>query len=152
MRTLIAQEDLRNLNASSQCWQNVGHCRLSQALDLACSLAPKGCTRQNLGLLLVSQTAEPEALAAAASFLGVEPSFFTSLDHMELRRMNRAEGGRHEKQALCRPQLAALRGMLRGIFRAEYGALAARLTTFELVPGSAQELLEMEDWACLGDG
>ncbi|CAE6956116.1 unnamed protein product, partial [Symbiodinium sp. KB8] len=70
------QEDLGDQGSAWQCWQNVGHCRLSQALDLACSLGPMGCTRQNLGLLLVGQTSEKRALASAAEFLGAERSFF----------------------------------------------------------------------------
>eukprot|EP00439_Symbiodinium_sp_Y106_P036578 s5750_g4.t1 len=141
------QEDLGDREAASQCWQNVGHCRLSQALDLACSLSPTGCSRQNLGLILVGQTSEKSALAAAAEFLGAKRSFFED-PSLELRSLNRAKAGRHERQALCRPELTALREFLRRLFRTEYTNLAERLSRFELLKGSAEELLEMENWKC----
>ena len=53
------------------------------------------------------------------------------------------------KQKLAsRPELTALREFLRRLFRTEYTKLAERLSRFELLKGSAEELLEMENWKC----
>ena len=100
---------------SGECWESVGQCRMSQFIELVCSIeVPESddsgnkngsssklgnafprCSRhfgkQNLALLTTSQTAQPKALAAAARFLGLRPEIYgqASLQYMNVGKLGR---------------------------------------------------------------
>ena len=139
---------LSTSNFSSLCWNSVGHCRMSQAVELVCSSnVSGGCSRHNLALLTTAQTANPTALGKVAEFLGLNPKFYTAT-HGTFQAVNMGKSGRHTKQVLCQERLMTILQELKRIFYAEYGRLAKLLETFQLIEGSAEVMLAARDWNC----
>eukprot|EP00438_Fugacium_kawagutii_P020537 Skav202301 [mRNA] locus=scaffold60:61174:61551:+ [translate_table: standard] len=120
---------------------------MSQAINLLCSEVTR-CSRQNLALLTTQQTNDPKALAQAARYLGLNPSFYEA--EGLLSALNTGKRGRHSKQSLCQSDLMSIRRQLKKIFHDEYGHLARLLKAFQLVDGSAQSMLAARDWSCDG--
>ncbi|CAJ1356000.1 unnamed protein product [Effrenium voratum] len=106
---------------------------------------PIANARQNLGVLLAGQTADPVALRAVARLLGADEDFYSKT---ALRYLNVGKAGRHERRSLCALR-APVRAQIWRAFREEYGRLAELLGGFQLVEGSREEMLRLfQSWTC----